>query len=201
VAPDERSDRPDLPSYLRARRRCPRLDPARVTVAHHVFAATRSFAAYHLDLPQRDRRSQDVVIFRAQHYVALDGRRQLAAASTAPAALLPGTFVAIDLSTCRFLATAPAEDGDWFAKHNAVGEDDHASELLRLDGRYVVLNITPVAAPRQPKASWWYTLELWDFGPHADADLRHQPRLYSFGYKPAAPVNTSHAAATPDPRG
>jgi hypothetical protein len=194
VAPAERSDRPDLPSYLRLRQLCPRLDPARVSVAHHTFAATRNFAAYDLDLPPRGRRSPAVVVFRAQHYVARDGDRRFTTASDAPAVLLPGAFVAIDLATCRFLATAPAEDGDWFAKHNLVGEHDHASELLRLDGRYVVLNITPVAAPRQPRAGWWYTLELWDFGPHGDAGLRHQPRLYSFGYKPAAPATPAAAS-------
>ncbi|MGO8917932.1 MAG: hypothetical protein ACLQJR_18680 [Stellaceae bacterium] len=199
VEPAERSDRPDLPSYLRARKRCPGIDPARITVAHRVFAATRDFAAYRLDLPQPSRGGDETFIFRAQHYVQLD-RSGAAAVADGPAALLPGTFIAMGLPSCRLLAAARGEDGDWFAKHNAVADGDHASELLRLDGRYVVLNLAPIAAPRQPKAHWWYVLELWDLGAHADADRRGQCRVYSFGYKPAAPpLGLSGAAAPSSP--
>jgi hypothetical protein len=201
VVPAERSDRPDMPSYLRERRQCPGLDPARVTVAHRIFAATRNFAAYRLDPAREGRRhGEEILVFRAQHYVGLGGHRGAAAADE-PAAFLPGTFVAIGLPSCRFLATAQAEDGDWFAKHNAVEDGDHASELLWLDGRYVVLNLAPIAAPRQPKASWWYMLELWDLGAHADADLRRQRRVYAYGYKPgASPLGSSHVAALTPPR-
>lgn len=192
VEPAERSTRADMPSYLRVRRRCPGLDPARITAAHRTFAATRNFAAYRLDA---DRRNDELLVFRAQHYVQL-GAGAIARAADGPATLMPGTFIALDLPSCRLRAVARAEDGDWFAKHNTVGDADHASELLRIAGSYVVLNLTPIAAPRQPKESWWYSLELWDLGPHADADLRQQRRVYTFGYKPAlAPVGVTRAAA------
>jgi hypothetical protein len=192
MAPAESSDRPDLPSYLRLRKRCPGIDPARVTVAHHTFSATRNFAAYRLDGPRPQRKGEEILVFRAQHFVVRDG------AAAEAVTLLPGTFVAVSLPGCRMLATARSEEGDWFAKHNEVEETDHASELLRLDGRYVVLNIVPVAAPRQPKSSWWYTLELWDLGAHADADRRHERRVYAFRYKPgAAASGTSRAVGTP----
>lgn len=194
VAPAERSARPDLPSYLRLRKRCPGLDPLRVTLAHHVFAATRNFAAYRLEPPRQGRRGEEIIIFHAQHYVELAPRRAAALAADEPATLLPGTFVATGLPGCRVLATAQAEDGDWFAKHNAVGEGDHAGELLRLDGGYVVLDITPVAGPHQPKPSWWYTLDLWDLGIRAEAGRRRSSHLYSFGYKPGAALpGASHA--------
>lgn len=198
VEPVERSDRPDMPSYVRARKRCPGLDPARITLAHRVFAATRNFAAYRLDLPQRG--GDETFVFRAQHYVQLEGNGAVAATADGSATLLPGTFIAMSLPGCRLLAAARAEDGDWFAKHNLVEEDDHASELLLLDGRYVVLNLAPIAAPRLPKPSWWYGLELWDLGAHADSDLRGQRRVYSFGYKPAhLPLGISGAAVPSSP--
>lgn len=200
VEPVERSDRPDMPSYLRTRKQCPRLDPARITAGHRVFAATRNFAAYRLDAPQRGRRGDEILVFRAQHYILLDGRRGAAASADGPETLLPGTFMAVSVPSCRLLAAARAEDGDWFAKHNVVEDGDHASELLRVDGRYVVLNLAPIAAPRQPKPNWWYMLELWDLGARADADLRQQRRVYSFGYKPAAlPLGVSRAAAQSSP--
>jgi hypothetical protein len=199
VEPVERSDRPDLPSYLRARKQCPGLDPARVTAGHRIFAATRNFAAYRLEPQPHGRGGDEILVFRAQHYVLLDGRRGAAASADGPETLLPGTFMAVSVRGCRLLAAARAEDGDWFAKHNVVDDGDHASELLRLDGRYVVLNLTPIAAPRQPKANWWYALELWDLGAHADADLRQQRRVYSFGYKPAPPLGVSRAAAPSSP--
>lgn len=195
VEPVERSNRPDMPSYLHARRQCPGLDPARITAAHRVFTATRNFAAYRLDLPQHGRNGE-ILVFRAQHYVLLDGHRGVAASADGPEMLVPGTFIAMSVPGCRLLAAARAEDGDWFAKHNIVEDDDHASELLRLDGRYIVLNLAPIAAPRQPKPNWWYMLELWDLGAHADAELHQQRRVYSFGYKPATPpLGISRAAA------
>jgi len=151
--------------------------------------------AYRLDLPQRGR-GGEILVFRAQHYVLLDGRRGAVASADGSETLLPGTFIAMGVPNCRLLATARAEDGDWFAKHNIVEDGDHASELLRLDGRYIVLNLTPIAAPRQPKPNWWYMLELWDLGAHADADLRQQRHVYSFGYRPSVPpLGVSRAAA------
>lgn len=198
VEPVERSERPDMPIYLSARKRCPGLDPARITVAHHVFAATRSFAAYRLDLPRRG--GDETLIFRAKHYVQLAASGAVAATADGSATLLPGTFIAMSLRGCRLLAAARAEDGDWFAKHNLVAEDDHASELLLLDGRYVVLNLAPIAAPGLPKPSWWYALELWDLGAHADSDRRGQRHVYSFGYKPAhLPLGISGAALPSSP--
>lgn len=194
VAPDERSDKPDLPSYLSLRKHCPNLDPVRVTLAHHTFAATRNFAAYRLELPRQKRRNEEILVFRAQHYTALHPDRSAAVAAD-DSALLPGTFAAISPSGCRLLATVPTEDGDWFAKHNAIADGDHASELLLLDGRYVVLNIMPIAAPHQPKSSWWYTLELRELGLPADKGPRHQRPVYSFGYRPDAEVpDAGHAA-------
>jgi hypothetical protein len=184
VAPAEQSDRPDMPDYLHLRKRCPGLDPLRVTAAHRIYAATRDFAVYRLHVSAAGRPGNDVLVFRGEHYVEV-GRRG-SVAPNAPQTLMPGSYVALSPRGCRLLATARAEDGDWLAKHNAIGEDDHASELLQLGGSYFVLNIAPIAGPQQPKASWWYTLELWDLGPHADAARRHETRVYSFGYKPGA---------------
>lgn len=186
IEPVERSDRPDMPSYLHLRKRCRGLDPLAITVAHRPYAATRDFAVYRLEIPVSSRRRDEVLVFRGEHYVLADRGRGAASQESDHAALIPGTYVAIAPRGCRLLSTAQAEDGDWLAKHNAIGSDDHASELLRIGGSYVVLNLAPIAGPQQPKASWWYTLELWDLGPHADADRRHQRRVYSFGYRPGA---------------
>ena len=186
VAPEELSEKPDLPSYLLLRRQCRGLDPLRITAAHRVYAATRDFAAYRLELPGPGKRRDEVLLFRAEHYVRLEAGRSLASAASEPMALMPGTFVALAPRGCRLLSSARAEDGDWLAKHNVIGDSDHASELIALAGRYFVLNLAPIAGPRQPKPSWWYTLELWDLGPRLDADRRHQSRVYSFGYKPGA---------------
>jgi hypothetical protein len=196
VAPVEQSQAPDLPSYERLRRRCRSLDPLRMTLSHHIYAATRGFAAYRLNPPGRARPGSEILVFRGQHYAMVEPRGQAAAGTEDPATVLPGTFVVVSMPGCRLLATAQAEDGDRFAKYNDVGAEDHASELLELDGHYVVLNLTPVAGPHQPKASWWYTLTLCDLGPHADADLHHQHHDYIFSYKPEADLagGAKHAA-------
>lgn len=182
IAPVERSDHADLPLYRTERKRCPGIDPAVIVAGHRRYAATRGFAVYRVALPGKGKHGDEVLVFRAEHYVMRDG----AAADRAAAPLMPGTFVALSLRGCRLLSTARAEDGDWLARHNVIGESDHASELLRIGDSYYVLNLAPIAGPDQPKGSWWYTLELWDLGPHLDADRRHDRRVYSFGYKPGA---------------
>ena len=176
VAPAELSDRLDMPDYARVRKHCPGLDPLHITFAHRVYAPTHGFAVYRLDLPSTRKSADEILIFRAQHYVPVGGTAEFEEKTP----LTPGTFVSIGLRGCRLLSTARAEDGDWLAKHNAIGDSDHASELLTFGGRYVVLNLAPIAAPRQPKANWSYALELWDLGPGADADRRKRRRVYSF---------------------
>lgn len=199
IAPTERSDRANLPSYLRARKRCPGLDPLRITVAHQVYAATRGFATYRVDLIGPGRRRDEILVFRGEHYV-LQGRNPASGDGGGGPTLMPGTFAAIALRGCRLLSTARAEDGDWLAKHNVIGDSDHASELLQIGQSYYVLNLAPIAGPQQPKASWWYTLELWDLGPHLDADRRHERRVYSFGYKPgAAPADVRRVSGRAAP--
>jgi hypothetical protein len=199
VTPVERSDRPDLPSYLSARKHCPGLDPLRISAAHRVYAATRGFAAYRIELTGPGRRRDEILVFRGEHYAMLDGRHP-AAAAEGGATLMPGTFVAMAPRGCRLLSSARAEDGDWLAKHNVIGESDHASELLKIGERYVVLNLAPIAGPQQPRASWWYTLELWDLGPRLDADRRHDRHVYSFGYKPGAdPADARRIAGRASP--
>jgi hypothetical protein len=194
VEPTERSERPDLPSYLSARKHCPMLDLARVVAAHRTFTATRNFAIYRLDLPRPARGGDEVLIFRAQHYVMRDGTGRGAGDGDEPVAFWPGNFVAFGLPSCRFLSIALAEDGDRFAKHNAVDEADYASELLKIGDRYFVINLDPIAGPRQPKETWWYALQLWDLGSHADADRRKQRHVYSFGYKPTVAPSGSEEA-------
>lgn len=181
VEPREHSDRADMPSYLALRQRCPSLDLAHVKTQHRLYTATRNFAMYYLDLP-RAGSGDEVVIFRAQHFIAVEGRPR-GNEATAP---WPGAFTAISLPSCRMLSTALAEDGDRFARHNKIEDADHASELLKINDRYVVLNLVPIAGERQPKERWWYDLELWDLGPRADADLHHERHVYSFSYKPPA---------------
>ncbi len=189
VEPDERSTRADMPGYLRARKKCPAFDPMRVSVAHRTYEATRGFAVYRLDLSGVAKRTDEILVFRAEHYV------DAAAEAAEQTVLVPGMFVAMNVRGCRFLSAARAEDGDWLAGHNAIGEGDHASELLRIGERYFVLNLAPIAGPWQPKTSWWYALELWDLGPHADADRRNDKHVYSFGYKPgAAPISVRRGA-------
>lgn len=200
VEPTERSDRLDMPSYMSARRRCPAFDPAHIKASHRIFTATRNFAIYRLDIPRPRRGSDEVLVFRAQRYVVLeDARRAAAADDDEPMTLLPGTFVAIALPSCKFLSTAVAEDGDRFAKHNDIDDADHASELVWMGDRYFVLNLDPIAGPWQAKESWWYVLQLWDLGPHVDADRRKQRHIYSFGYKPAgAPVGFTRGTTQPN---
>ena len=196
VEPAESSDRADMPSYLRVRSTCPALDPMRITLTHRTYEATRGFAAYRLNLPSTNKRADEILIFRAEHYVSLDASLPLAPAETVEqTVLVSGTFIAIGLRGCRLLSSTRAEDGDWLAKHNTIGDDDYASELLKIGERYFVLNLAPIAGPRQPEASWWYALELWDLGPGADADRRKHRHIYSFSYKPgAAPIGVGHEA-------
>jgi hypothetical protein len=201
LEPTERSERPDMPSYLSARKHCPKLDLARVVAAHRTFTATRNFAIYRLDLPRPTRGSDEVLIFRAQHYVMRDGERRGAEDGDEAVAFWPGNFVAFGLPSCRFLSVALAEDGDRFAKHNAIDEADYASELLKIGDRYFVINLDPIAGPRQPKETWWYALQLWDLGSRADADRRKQRHVYSFGYKPTAvPLGPDDAPVGRDDR-
>jgi hypothetical protein len=192
VEPTERSERPDMPSYLSARKHCPKLDLARVVAAHRTFTATRNFAIYRLDLPRPARGGDEVLIFRAQHYVMRDGNHAPEDGDER-VAFWPGNFVAFGLPSCRFLSIALAEDGNRFAKHNAIDETDYVSELLKIGDRYFVINLDPIAGPRQPKETWWYALQLWDLGSQADADRRKQRHVYSFGYKPAAPTGSDEA--------
>lgn len=190
VEPREHGDHADLPTYLAFRRHCPSLDLAHVKEAHRTYTATRHFAIYYLDVSA----GQQIVVFRAQHFVAAEGKPR----GNEPIAPWPGAYTAISLPSCRVLSTALAEDGDRFAQHNKVDDTDHASELLKIDDHYVVLNLVPIAGPDQPKESWWYNLELWDLGPRADADLRHQRRVYSFSYKPdTPPPGAAHSAGSP----
>lgn len=198
VEPAEQSDRADMPIYLRARKTCSRLDPAQVVLSHHTFRATRDFAIYRLDLARAGRRHGEILVFRGLDYVARDGA---SAADGRQTPLLPGAFVVFSLPGCRFLATVPAEDGDRFAKHNVVETGDHASELIRLDDRYFVINLTPVAGPRQDKAIWWYTLDLWDLGITTAAPRRLQPHDYSFAYRPGAAADMSRTEAPRGPAG
>lgn len=207
VEPAETSDRPDMPSYLKARRRCPRLDLAHVKAAHRIFTATRNFAIYRLDPPRLAKGGDEVLIFRAQHYVMLEGRGSAVEDGDEPVAFWPGNFVGFGYPSCRFLSIALAEDGDRFAKHNALEETDYASELLKFGDRYFVLNVDPIAGPHQARETWWYALQLWDLGPHADADRRKQRRVYTFGYKPVAAAGDENASPLgisrggPPPRG
>ena len=189
VEPRENSDHADLPGYLAFRKRCPSLDLAHVKESHRTYTATRNFAIYSLDAP-----GQEIVVFRAQHFVAAEGKPR----GNEPTAPWPGAYTAIGLPGCRVLSTALAEDGDRFARHNKIDDADHASELLKVDDHYVVLNLVPIAGAAQPRESWWYNLELWDLGPRADADLRHQRRVYSFSYKPETPPSgAAHNAGSP----
>lgn len=201
IAPVERSDRPDLPLYLGERKRCRGIDPATIVAGHRRYAATRGFAVYRIDLPGKGQRGEEVLVFRAEHYVRRDAGRASGAADAGQAPLMPGTFVAMSLRGCQLLATARAEDGDWLARHNVIGDADHASELIRIGDSYFVLNLAPIAGPDQPKDSWWYTLELWDLGPRLDADRRHQQHVYAFGYRPGAAPTGANRGAGPVPPG
>ncbi len=186
IAPDERSERADMPTYLKVRRTCRGLDLAHITAAHQISTATRNFALYRLDVTRPGRKGEAIFVFRAQHYVATGGRRAGEDEADEPRVVWPGAFVAFGFPSCRTLSNAISTEGNWFAKHNVVDEDDHASELLKLGDRFFVLNLEPIAGPAQPKETWWYALELWDWGAHADADLRKRRHIYSFSYRPTA---------------
>jgi hypothetical protein len=175
-APSEQSDSPDLPSYRRLRQRCRNVDLVHIGVARHRLTATRNFAAYKLEAA---RGLGDVMIFRAEHYVAGD-----ASASDAQPASWPGAFVAVGVAHCRVLATATVEEGDRYAKHNPVAADEHLSELLMIDRQLFVLNLVPVIAGHEPKRAWWYKLSLSEWGTLATVDRqRHLPH-YEFSYRP-----------------
>jgi hypothetical protein len=193
IEPAQSSDRPDMPIYLAARKKCAGIDPVRIVLAHRTFRATRDFAIYRLDAPRWPRVGESVLVFRAADYLMTGEIGRTAAGGEAPM-LLPGSFAAFGLRSCRFLATAPAEDGERFARHNEVAAADHASELIKLGERYLVLNLVPIAGPRQPKATWWYSLGLWDLG-LAAPDLRRERHVYTFGYKPVSAGDFSDAEA------
>jgi hypothetical protein len=176
LAPSEQSDSPDLPSYRRLRQRCRNVDLVHIGVARHRLTATRNFAAYKLETT---RRLGEVMIFRAEHYVAGDAR-----ASDEQPATWPGAFVAVGVVRCRVLATSTAEEGDRYAKHNPVAADEHLSELLMIDGELFVLNLVPVIAGHEPKRAWWYKLSLSEWGTLATFDQqRHRPH-YEFSHRP-----------------
>ena len=179
LAPSEQSDAPDMPSYRRLRQRCRNFDLAHIGVARHRLTATRNFAAYKLETPNR---VSEVIIFRAEHYVAADAQGE---ASAAEPATWPGGFVAVGVAHCRVLATTTAEEGDRYAKHNPVAADEHLSELVTIDGKLFVLNLVPVIAGHEPKRAWWYKLSLSEWGSLATFDQqRHRPH-YEFGYRPS----------------
>lgn len=191
IEPVQSSDRPDMPIYLAARKKCAGIDPVRIVLSHHTFRATRDFAIYRLDAPRWPRVGESVLVFRAGDYLMTGEVGRAAVDGEAPM-LLPGSFAAFGLRSCRFLATAPAEDGEHFARHNDIAAGDHASELIKLGERYLVLNLVPIAGPRQPKTTWWYSLGLWDLG-LAAPDLRRERHVYTFGYKPASGGDFSDA--------
>lgn len=199
IEPMQSSERPDMPIYLAARKKCAGIDPVRIVISHHTFKATRDFAIYRLEAPRWPRVGESVLVFRAGDYLLTDDRRRETVEGEAPM-LLPGSFAAFGLRSCRFLATAPAEDGERFARHNEIAAEDHASELIKLGERYLVLNLVPIAGPRQPKATWWYSLGLWDLG-LAATDLRRERHVYTFGYKPGSGEDFSKAETPTSPSG
>ncbi|HYM03502.1 MAG TPA: hypothetical protein VET85_11195 [Stellaceae bacterium] len=192
IEPVEASDRPDMPTYLQARKKCAKLDPVHITMSHRKFTATRNFAMYRLDAARPSKKAEGILVFRAQDYLS-EGDRHLQSTESDDdaAAPLPGTFFAFDPRNCRLLTVATAENGTHFAKHNEIAANDHVSELIKLDGRYFVVNLVPIAGPRQPKETWWYSLSLWDLGlPAAGGGTAH-PHVYTFGYKPSKPADVA----------
>jgi hypothetical protein len=188
IEPIEQSDSANMPSYRRIRNKCSRLDPLHLKAAHHINVATRNFAMYKLDVPKAYTRGDEILVFRGQHYVVADDGP--IAKGPDARVVWPGQFVAVGLPSCRQFSNATAQEGDRLAKHNIVGPNDYLSELVKIGDRYYVLNLDPVAGPNQPKVMWWYDLELWDWGTHADADLRHARHVYGFSYRPVS-VNLS----------
>ncbi len=180
LAPSEQSDSPDLPSYVRLRHKCRSFDLVHIGV-HHRLTATRNFATYKLGA-EASGRPGDVLIFRAEHYIAADAQGR---ADEAQAATWPGAFVAIAVTRCRVLVTDTIEEADRYAKHNPVAADEHLSELLVIDGRLFVINLVPVIAGHEPKRAWWYKLSLSEWGTLATFDPQHHRPRYEFSYRPA----------------
>lgn len=181
IEPIERSDRPDMPSYRRIRQKCARVDPLHLRAARHINVATRNFAMYRLDVPKQTIGGDEVLVFRGEHYIPVDLPR-----TREERAVWPGMFVAVGFPSCRQFSNATAQEGDRLARHNSVNENDYLSELVKVADRYYIINLDPIAAPNQPRAVWWYDLEMWDWGPRADADLRHGRHVYSFSYRPVS---------------
>lgn len=181
LEPIERSDRPDMPSYRRIRQKCAKVDPLHLRAARHINVATRNFAMYRLDVPKQTIGGDEVLVFRGEHYIPVDLPR-----TREERAVWPGMFVAVGFPSCRQFSNATAQEGDRLARHNSVNENDYLSELVRVANRYYIINLDPIAAPNQPRAVWWYDLEMWDWGPRADADLRHGRHVYSFSYRPVS---------------
>jgi hypothetical protein len=190
--PMEQSDHADMPSYRRIRKKCSKLDPLHLRASHHITVATRDFAMYQLDVPKQLTGGDEILVFRGMRYlIADDGPVEKGPDARV---IWPGQFVAIGFPSCRQFSNATAQEGDHLAKHNIVGADDYLTELVKIGDHYFVLNLDPVAGPNQPRVLWWYDLELWDWGPRADADLRHARRVYSFSYRPVS-VNLSERRA------
>jgi hypothetical protein len=187
VEPIESSDRPDMPSYRLIRAKCDSLDPLHMRASHHVNVATRNFAMYRLNVAKRLVGGDEILVFRGMHYVVAD--EGPIDRSPDARAVWPGQFVAIGVPSCRQFSNATAQEGDKLAKHNLLRDDDYLAELVKIDDRYFVLNLDPVAGPNQPRVLWGYDLELWDWGVHADADLRHDRHLYVFSARPSGNFN------------
>jgi hypothetical protein len=192
IEPIERSERPDMPSYRRIRQKCAKVDPLHLRASHHINVATRNFAMYRLDVPKQTIGGDEILVFRGEHYLPVD---RPAGASRDERAVWPGMFVAVGYPSCRQFSNATAQEGDRLARHNSVNENDFLSELVKIGSRYFIINLDPIAAPNQPRAVWWYDLELWDWGPRADADLRHGRHVYSFSYRPVS-VNVTDSEKT-----
>ena len=182
IEPIERSERPDMPSYRRIRQKCSKVDPLHLRAARHINVATRNFAMYRLDVPKHTIGGDEILVFRGEHYVPVD----LPRSGREERAVWPGMFVAVGFPSCRQFSNATAQEGDRLARHNSVNENDFLSELVKVGNRYYIINLDPIAAPNQPRAVWWYDLEMWDWGPRADADLRHGRHVYSFSYRPVS---------------
>jgi uncharacterized protein YecT (DUF1311 family) len=190
LVPDERSTKPDMPSYRRARKKCRKLDF--VHIETHAGAmttpalATRNFGIYKLDIANDRSHGDEVLVFRAQHYVMGIGDEVVRDDNGDPIPAWPGRFVAFALPSCRTLSIAIADEGDWGNAGVDVRPGEWLSELLKIGQEYFVINIVPIAGSKEERSQWYYNLELWNWGAHADADARHQRHLYAFVYKPAA---------------
>jgi hypothetical protein len=189
IEPIERSERPDMPSYRRIRQKCAKVDPLHLRASRHINVATRNFAMYRLDVPKQLIGGDEILVFRGEHYVPVD----LPRTGREERAVWPGMFVAVGFPSCRQFSNATAQEGDRLARHNSVNENDYLSELVKVGNRYFIINLDPIAAPNQPRAVWWYDLEMWDWGPRADADLRHGRHVYSFSYRPVSVNVTDNA--------